>query len=171
MSTEGRHEFRGNSMIADLAHALNFSTLGTTLCSRTATRTPGMVDISQFPGVGKAYVTFFGDYEFANTPCAVLQSHNIQAVTFLGKGFYKIDFKNNLFFRESDGLGRYIVTGSLQKPSLLQFLSAADTFYVRTDSANFTLQQTFSSFCIITKNTSAPTLSAVNARVVNLVIF
>lgn len=171
MSIGDRQEFRGNSMMADLAHALNFSTLGTTLCSRTASREPGMVDIAQFPGVGKAFVTFFGDYPNAPTTCAVLQSHNIQAVTFLGNGFYKIDFKNNLFPRIGDGSGRYLVTGSLQKPTTPQFLSAADMFYLRTDSANFTLQQTFSSFCIVTKSTSHPSLSAVNARVVNLVIF
>jgi hypothetical protein len=156
----------GNKIAAELIDALRLSTFGTTLCSRTVDQSPAMVDISDFTGVGKALVRFFGDYSVPNTICQITRTQNVSAVVFVQPGQYRVIF-NDAF--RARNINNYIVSGHLEKD--LSSLSAADNFYILSNQTNSNLNTTFSSFRMVTTNTTATGVSSVNARWANLIIF
>lgn len=156
----------GNQIAADLIEALRLSSLGTTLCSRAVDQRPAFVDVSSFPGVAKAIVNFYGDYGTPNTPCQIIRSYNVKAVTFLGKGQYKIELSDN--FAKFNLGTNYTITGNVNAHT--SFLTAANSFYVQNDD-QFSLSTTITSFRIFTTSATTLGISAANARFVNLAIF
>ncbi len=105
----------GNRIVSEFAEQLRLSTLGSTLCSRTASLHPTFPQIGQFPGVARAFVLFDGTKNPNNidTPCLIRKSFNVQQVVYKGQGRYVIQFSNNVF---SDI--NYLTTGSILRNSL-----------------------------------------------------
>jgi hypothetical protein len=158
----------GNRVASELVSSLRLSTLGTTLSSRTDARPPAMVDINSFPGVAKAFVRFRGDEGYpVNGSAQINRSFNISSVKYIGRGQYEVVF-NEEFLKYNLGL-QYIVSGSVQ--SHMDNLTAANSFYIMQGPIGGNTWTTLSSFRIITVNTGMPTITATNARVVNLTIF
>jgi hypothetical protein len=157
----------GNQIAADLIEALRLSALGSTLSSRSVSRPPAFVEISSFPGVAKAVVKFFGDYSTPNTPCQLVRTYNVKAVTFLSRGQYRVELNNS--FADFNLGTDYSIVGSVEAHSL--FLTAANSFYIQNDATGLSNSITLTSFRIFTTNTTTSGISAANARYVSLTIF
>jgi hypothetical protein len=150
----------GNQNIAEFAEQLRLSTFGTTLSSRTNSKPPALVDIDQFPGVGRAFVVFNGAKVAVDANCPIFRSKNVTNVQYKGPGDYKIIF-SSAFPNE------YIITsGTLAATTTAN----ANNFYVKYAGLGGE-NPSISAVRIQTLLTSLSTTSAVDCHRASLIFF